>query len=281
MRLTETRIRQIVRGILSEGRWERYDTNHTALIYRELVGAENLDRLENEIATIHWLRPKSARSLLARRHSAPWLSCSAYHWGRGKIVSHKNPNDLWGLLGIIVKGDWLYGSRGDAMTGGSAYDTLRDLEQLNLHDPPYDPSRPIPPGMERERGVVTGLSNTRIIRSPEDVPTRPTAAAETEIIVGDPKPIGIVLLPDLLWQLQRLKDEYAEMAAAGEIGPPDVPVGSPGRRHEPDHPSEYEEMTIDQHESGRHDREIIEPIARELARRYHLPLYDESWQEIG
>jgi hypothetical protein len=245
------------------------------------VGPENLDRLENEIATIHWIQPKSARGLLSRRHTTPWLSCSAYHWGKGKLVSHKNPDDLWGLMGLIVRGDWLYGTRYDMMTGGAAHQTLSELPQINLHDPPYDPERPIPSGMERERGVVTGDSNRLLIRRPEDVPIRPTAAAETEIVVGDPKPIGIVLLPDLMWQLSQLETEYEEMRAAGEIGDPSVILTDPSRRHEPEPPDTYRDMVFDEMWSGRHDREKIEREARSIAKLYHLPLYNESWQEIG
>jgi len=284
MRIRESDIRRIVRGaILGEGRWERYDRNHAAWAYRELVGPENIDQLENEIATIHWAPPSAIKNILSGRWRPPWLSTSAYRWGTGKLVSHKNPDGLWGSTGVIIMGDWLFGSKSDAMTGGRYHDALSDLPQVNLHDPPYDPNRDIPPGMERQRGVVTGDNNRNLIRRFEDVSPRPSHAAESEVLVGDFRPVGLVSIDRYDDQERRLHDEYEEMIKAGEI-PTDEEIiagGGRGNFSIPENPSDYDqEVDLDMEtypaEFAKGADEMLE-----LSRKFHLPLFDENWKEIS
>jgi hypothetical protein len=284
MRIRENDLRRSVRrAILAEGRWERYDRNHTAWTYRELVGPENLDRLENEIATIHWADPSTIKNMLSGRLRSPWVSTSAYRWGSGKLVSHKNPNGLWGSTGVIIMGDWLYGSRFDAMTGGRDYSTLAELPLLNLHDLPYDENRPIPPGMERNHGVVTGFSNKVLIRSIADIPSRPTHAAESEVIVGDFRPVGLVSIGRVDDQLKRLHDEYEEMLKSGEIPSDEEIIDGGGRINFsiPEHPSEYDEE-LEYHDMETYPAKFAKAAAEmvELSRKFHIPLFDENWQEI-
>jgi len=251
MRITEVLIRKIVRGILAESSWEAYDKAGFAQNYRTLVGAEELKKLESQLIAIHWTNKQGVENITSGKLRVPWVSVSVYHLGSVPVVSHKN-RGIWGTMGLILRGDWLFGSINDAFTGeGGTYGTEESgLEML----PPHE-------------------ENIDLIRSISDVPRRPTASAQTEILLGDPTPVGIIVLPSAQWQIKRIKDEYEEMEAAGEILPLDQHGNALYGQPEPAHWYEDDDY-LDYPETPYSEAEY-------LARQTGLPLYDHNLRVIS
>jgi hypothetical protein len=261
MRITEGQLRLIIRNALSsrkellaEAFWERYDRLGAARRYRDvIVGPQNLSRLERDIVTIHWSLGGASdiKKMLANVRRSSITSTSAYHPGSAPLVSHRNRDELWGRVGLIIRGDWLMGFKDDAytpgaMAGNEAYvelaSYLKTYESRFFH---------------------------KIIRSPDDVSVLASVASQTEVLVTNWIPTGLVILPPEDWQKAQIEAEHAEALSRGEESAllSDSPLAGFGDPDDPDW------------QSASSPDEMSEMVA--LAAQSGLPLYNENWEIIA
>jgi hypothetical protein len=258
MRITERQLRRIIaealggwESLLTEAFWERYDRLGAARRYRDvIVGPQNLSRLERDIVTIHWSigGASDIKKMLANVRRSRVTSTSAYHPGSAPLVSHRNRDELWGRVGLIIRGDWLMGFKDDAYTPGAMAGNEAYVE-LASYLKTYESS-----------------FFQKIIRSPDDVSVLSSVASQTEVLVTNWIPTGLVILPPEDWQEAQIEAEHAEALARGEesVLLSDSPLagfGAPDRQ------------------SASSSDEMSKMVA--LAAQTGLPLYNENWEIIA